>query len=55
VFFRWGRIGAEGQWKKAMFKNPQEAVKEFEKKMKDKTIKGAYQEIKIDEKVGDRN
>jgi len=47
VFFRWGRVGVQGQSMKKIFKNSQDAVKEFEKKLHDKTVKGDYRELEI--------
>ena len=47
VFFRWGRGGTQGQFMKRMFQNSQDAIKGFEKKLKDKTVKGDYTETEM--------
>jgi len=47
TFFRWGRIGTQGEFVKKMFTDPQEAVEYFEKKVSEKTVDANYQELDI--------
>lgn len=55
IFFtRWGRVGVEGQRASIPYHSPDVAIREFNKKLRDK-INGGYREVEMNYEDDNKN